>query len=207
MSNVSFSALKLLRRMIEVDTGMNDTIDNTMVAMALELEEAKVLTCKKDVNNAMCKAKLAVATLKHNQNNCSRASRKCLDVLQLEVKIPFSSWLSRTEIGSVTLTNFLIPTSEIAEKAANETKDNLEITRKLSRAYFILADYVANLFETVTLRVKSHEWKLAGMASTQRQVELEKCEEKCQEVKKRLVEPKHTLPGKVKEEEEGKENL
>ena len=55
---------------------------------------------------------------------------------------------------------------------------------------------MANLYETVNVRVKSHEWKLAGMASKQRQTELEKCEEMYEEARQKLIHAKNTPKSK-----------
>eukprot|EP00957_Ditylum_brightwellii_P089833 6841182-Ditylum_brightwellii.AAC.1 len=101
----------------------------------------------------------------------------------------------KTESAKTILSNFLRPASEMTRKILehNYTSEN---AINASVANFALAEFVANHYDSVEARIKSHEWKVAGIAAGERREELNKCTELYREARKKAIEAESALKSK-----------
>eukprot|EP00978_Attheya_sp_CCMP212_P021525 scaffold62915_cov55-Attheya_sp.AAC.3 len=152
-------------------------------SMLVRFEEAKILWNRGDFTGAIRNSKLVISCLKQRDQTNTQ------DILLAECMSSCGQWMAEHKIESATsiLNNFLKPASDIAQKVYEQEGSNIN-AKQMTSAHLILAELVSTLYDGVSSRVKSQEWKKSGSAVDARSRELSKCQEMYEEVKTKLRE-------------------
>ena len=172
--NVATAALERMRRFLEltrVDDNNNQT--NQLTSLKISLEESRIIHCNGDATSAVRTCKLIISSL--DKLVCDESEE--LAYLRGEALLQCGTWLIKHKIDAATfvLENFL---SRAASQALQIYKnhDGPRSTRLLTSTHFVLAEFVANLYDCVEKRVNSQEWKSLGLAAEGRGKELKEVE-------------------------------
>lgn len=169
------SALKRLRHFIDVvNVEKNDTLIQIVNKMNINLEEARIMYCSGDTTAAVSTCKLIISSLEKNENMDTEE----FDYLRCEALLQCGTWLVKHKIDSavVVLNQFL---SQAADQALNIHKrhDNDRSVKLLMSTHFALAEFVANLYDSVEIRINSPEWRRLVATEEGRRKELAEIEQ------------------------------
>lgn len=169
--NLATAALERMRRFLELRRNYEDDDEMHLLrSMNISLEEARILDCMGDTTAAIRTCKLIIYSIDKLQGDVSE--RLCH--LRGEALLQCGSWLVKHKIDAATivLEQYLSRAAKealnIQKKRSGEKSDSLLIS-----SHFVLADFAANLYDSVETRVNSHEWKSLGLAAEGRRQELE----------------------------------
>jgi len=187
-------------RFIELENqGHFNKITSAVTPIQLHFEEAKILIGEGDPNSAVGKAKLIVETLRRNLSQRQKHSDLSMidndfesetsNALLGQGLIAIGQWVIKNKIipARSALKNYLRPGLEIAATQYKQKKNKTN-TSQLVSASLTLAEFVANLYDSVNIRIESHEWKKAGDAAQERQMEWKQCEIMYDDAKRKFIE-------------------
>jgi hypothetical protein len=169
--NRHFEAEACLQRLEFVTGAMGDSF----LCLHLPLLEAKLLESKGDYNAAIRNSKLLVKSLR---KSCQPRAREILaDSLLL-----CGEWMTRYKVAPAgcILSDYLQPAMNEALLIFASTDDETNASRA-TRALLANGHLVANLFDAVSTRLQSMEWKRAEASLHDREAECDRLENKAKQ--------------------------
>ena len=169
--NLAKGALERMRRFLQIRPSNEDNeLMYQVTLMKMNLEEARIMQCNGDTTAAVRTCKLIIPSI----DNFSNPDMEEVAYLRGETLLQCGTWLIKHKIDSATmvLKMFLKPAAEQAREIHKKRYSN-KSTRLLVSTHFVLAEFVANLYDSIEKRVNSQEWKSLGLAAEGRKKELE----------------------------------
>mmetsp|Transcript_46714 Transcript_46714/g.52047 ORF Transcript_46714/g.52047 Transcript_46714/m.52047 type:complete len:3191 (+) Transcript_46714:200-9772(+) len=153
--HVAESALSKLRYLSNLWKGGDSHIDTSENILRIRLEEAKIMECRGDFNGAIQRMKQLIRHILHDEN--SEDNNKCL---LTDAQMLCGSWMRKykTQQARVILESYLHPAADRAKHIfeAENVKVNAE---RATKASLELGHVVANLYDDLSSRIQSKEWK------------------------------------------------
>jgi hypothetical protein len=168
--NLATAALERMRRFLELRRSDEDNdLTSQLTSMKISLEEARIMQCNGDTTAAVRSTKMIISSI----DNLPDGDTEELDYLRGESLLQCGIWLIKHKIDAATtvLNNFLKKAAEQAREIHGKRYSE-KSTKLLISSHFVLAEFVANLYDSVEMRVSSQEWRSLGAAAEGRRKEL-----------------------------------
>jgi hypothetical protein len=177
--HVAESALSKLRYLSNLWNAGDSHIDASDDILRIRLEEAKIMECRGDFNGAIQRTKQLIRHLNHEEN--SEDHKKCL---LTDAQMLCGSWMTKykTQQARVILESYLHPAADRAKRIfeAENAKINAE---RATKASLELGHVVANLYDDLSSRMQSMEWKETEARLQQQDQQFLDSKEHCRELK------------------------
>lgn len=169
--NLARGALERMRRFLDLTCNVDENkLSNKIRLLSMNLEEARILQSGGDTTAAVRTCKLIISSL--GQLRLEKSEELCF--LNGETLLQCGMWLIKHKIdaASIVLNKYVRRAAEQAQEI-HKYHYSWRSTKLLSSTHFVLAEFVANLYDSVEKRVNSQEWKSLGIAAEGRKKELE----------------------------------
>ena len=177
--HVAESALSKLRYLSNLWNAGDSHIDASDDILRIRLEEAKIMECRGDFNGAIQRTKQLIRHLNHEED--SEDHKKCL---LTDAQMLCGSWMTKykTQQARVILESYLHPAADRAKRIfeADNAKGN---TERATKASLELGHVVANLYDDLSSRMLSMEWKETEVRLQQQDQQFLDSKEHCRELK------------------------
>ncbi len=170
--NLATGALARMRRCLELTSCESEEtcLSTKLRSLSMNLEEARILHSCGDTTAAVRTCKLIISSI----DEITVDQSEQLSFLKGETLLQCGTWLIKHKIDSATivLNKYVRRAAEEAQHIHKHHK-SARSTKLLSSTHFVLAEFVANLYDSVEKRVNSQEWKTLGNVVEGRRKELE----------------------------------
>ena len=194
-TDMARTTFRRMCRLVEIQGRNRVDTEDSVISIQLQLEESNILMCSGDVTRAIRNSELVVGHImnkQHDQLLESDASKSYhYDSLLAQALFSTGQWMTRykTVPARTILQNYLKPGLQIAESLYKKKNDDCNKAQLVSTS-LALAEFVANLYDGVSSRIKSHEWKKTGIAAKQRETDLKNCEILYESTRQKYIEAK-----------------
>jgi hypothetical protein len=153
-----------------------DRVKDDNVMLHFRLEEAMIMETRRDFTGAIRSAKTLIEHLRLIQRQ-NGALDRVGERLLADCLVKCGAWMAdyKIEPAKSILDAYLKPAAQLSETIYNADSCRLNATRA-TNAFLVLGHLVSNLFDNISSRIQSTEWKNTGKSMTERENELQKCE-------------------------------
>ncbi len=169
--NLATGALERMRRFLDLTCNVEEnTLSNKIKVLSMNLEEARILHSNGNTTAAVRTCKLIISSI----DQMSLDESEELSFLNGETLLQCGTWLIKHKIdaAAIVLNKYVRRAAQQAQEI-HKNHHSARSTELLSSTHFVLAEFVANLYDSVEKRVNSQEWKSLGNVAEGRKKELD----------------------------------
>eukprot|EP00980_Cylindrotheca_fusiformis_P018826 scaffold6276_cov138-Cylindrotheca_fusiformis.AAC.13 len=175
--NVAEAALQNLRSLLRTPSAGLEGVLDEKLKLQIRIEEACLAECRGDFSSAIRTLKQVVDFLKGKGQNGEALDSDAGRILT-DAQISCGAWMTKYKIqeARVVLETYLQPGADRA-KMIFDRNQSIENTERSTHASLEYGQIVSNLYEALSSRVRSLEWKQAGVTLSHQEQEYERAKQ------------------------------
>lgn len=175
--NIAEASLQRLHSIFRTQNAGLEGIVDKKLQLRIRIEEARLAECRGDFSSAIRTLKQVVDFLKSKENNGKELDSETSRLLT-DAQISCGTWMTKYKIqqAKVVLETYLQPGAERA-RVIFDRKQSPENTERSTHASLEFGQIVSNLYEALSSRVKSLEWKQASIALSHQEKEFDRAKQ------------------------------
>jgi hypothetical protein len=184
--NIAEASLQRLHSLLGIPNAGLDGILDENLKLQIRIEEARLSECRGDFSRAIRTLKQVVDFLISKENYEKGLDPETGRILT-DAQISCGTWMTKYKIqqAKVVLETYLQPGAERAKKIfeSNQSTHNAE---RSTHASLEFGQIVSNLYEALSSRVRSMEWKQASITISHQEQEFERADQLRKEAEEKL---------------------
>ena len=176
------AAIRRLYKVYNIEMDSTQENHDSIEMLSLQMHQAALLESKNDFTGAIRRIQRTISVLKGDPGVAS-GKRKAL---LADALLTCGSWMTKHNIehASSVSSNYFIPAAKLSKAIFNDDNCRANTNRSI-KSLLALSHLALNLFESVSNRVKSLSWQVAGEGLQERRREISKSEQLLVDARKR----------------------